>query len=57
MKKQEQKGWAIFDPKGCMRSETFRHYKKRCIENFSDIWYSEYAFYGWTCRKVVITEI
>jgi hypothetical protein len=63
-KKQKQTGWAIFEPKGVMRAKTFDFTRKGAINkilketiSFTMQDWSSWKQFGWTCRKVSITEI
>lgn len=60
-KKQEQKGWAIYNPHGNIFIETIRFRRYMSIKEFLQgrlfIRWKECQKHGWTCRKVVIREI
>lgn len=64
VKKQQQTGWAIFEPKGVMRIHTIRVLKRDSINAHLNFYlpspkysgWKEWESNGWTCRKVVIQE-
>ncbi len=59
MKKQQSGGWCIFEPKGEMLPLTIGITRKESILKMIGPIYEwdEWKKSGWTCRKVIITEI